>query len=218
MAHEVRFPERGDALTSKFEPTRCMLFMYVIEEYCDRLFEVLRISKLVISFRLQTGIANVEKAIRSGLKPGETSTPKGKKPGKEHSRSERFGSDKKSLLPSTIESWAEYRVSDKFKEYFKADQNGSLLSKKTIEKPMLSMYYCEKLCDNLCGLGFHHLAVRVLALMMFIAEDLVCSSSLKLLTHAMSADLCERLHLTSAYSYHQEFLKKIELTGEEQAE
>lgn len=164
-------------------------------------------------------LANIEKIFRSGMKPGETAPTKPKKLSKSHSKIlHRTLSDNK--LPSTITSWAEYRLADKYREYFKADQRtGLYFNKASIDKPMLSMYYLERLHDNLCELGFHHFAVPILSLMLFIAEDLISDSTLVTFVHMMFSNLCKQLNMTSAYNYHQEkIMENVEITEHEQAE
>lgn len=157
-------------------------------------------------------ITNAEKLIHSGARPGESTPLKTKKPSRH-----RPASKKASALPQTVEAWTYFKVSDKLKEYFRQDSSGLFVSRSSIIKPILSLYYYEKLYEKLCQSGFHHLAVKVLALMSYLADELLDVPSLCSLMDLKMANLCEKLNLLDASSKYYEKLNELKLSMEEQA-
>jgi len=151
--------------------------------------------------------------IQSGARPGESTPLKAKKPPKH-----RPASKKTSALPQTVEAWTHFKVPEKLKEYFRQDSTGIFVSRSSIVKPILSLYYYEKLCENLYQSGFHHLAVQILALMSYLADDVLNIPSLCSLMDLKMADLCEKLNLLDASNKYYEKLNDLKLSMKEQAE
>ena len=118
---------------------------------------------------------NTEKAIKDGIKPGEVATLKSRDK-KTSSNKDLVGrsSSRTTALPQTMETWSMYHLPDKLKDYFKADIHGSYISTTSIKKPTLSLYYLEKLCDNIHSIGFHHFSIHVVLLMTYIAGKYYC--------------------------------------------
>lgn len=197
-----------------------LIRLYVmISEMVGRQNELYQQYNLAAAYLVQhmwkTAITNAEKAVKEGIKPGEAAPPKKNNKGsREYARVEKSSS--RSSLPSTIELWATYQIPDKLKEHFTADKHGLYISKSSIQKPMLSLYYLEKLTENLASIGFHHLSVQVMLLRTYIAKELVGNRSLLLLMYMRSCELYRRLNMNAAYERYHSFLQEPILTEEDQ--
>ena len=98
------------------------------------------------------------------------------------------------------------------------DQAGLFVNNVSIERPNLSVFYYEKLCHNLERIGYHHFSVPVLALMSYLAADVLAESSLATLMDLKMADVCEKLNLLDASNYYHGKLCGLKVLLDEQVQ
>lgn len=168
----------------------------------------------------QVSISSAERIQKEGGKPGEIAqSKKGKDKGKEakESQTKVDKSTVKTLFPSTIEGWATFELSEKLQEYFKCDITGTMINKATFLKPMLSLYYMQALFRDLRDLGYHQLALPVVAMQQLITDLVFDNSQLKKLVHLRALELCQELNLPSGVAYHEKCAGRMLLTEQEQA-
>ncbi|KAJ7392503.1 Cilia and flagella associated protein 46 [Desmophyllum pertusum] len=168
----------------------------------------------------QVSISSAERIQKEGGKPGERApSKKGKEKGKEakESQTKVDKSSGKTLFPSTMEGWATFELSEKLQEYFKCDITGTMINKTTFQKPMLSLYCIQALFRDLRDLGYHQLALPVVAIQQLIADLIFDNSQLKKLIHLRAMELCQELNLPSGVAHHEKCAGHMLLTEQEQA-
>lgn len=165
-------------------------------------------------------IENAEKAIRAGIRPGmedKQTLLLGKPLKNKSSKATRPNTTKNTTaLPTSCEKWALFKLPEKLNEYFVLDQTGLFINNVSMEKASLSVFYYEKLCRNLERIGYHHLSVPVLALMSYLASDVLAESDLVTLVDLKMADVCEKLNLLDASNHYHGKLCGLKLLLEEQ--
>ncbi|KAL9983920.1 hypothetical protein ACROYT_G006166 [Oculina patagonica] len=168
----------------------------------------------------QVSISSAERIQKEGGKPGERApSKKGKEKGKEakESQTKVDKSSGKTSFPSTMEGWATFELSERLQEYFKCDITGTMINKTTFQKPMLSLYYIQALFRDLRDLGYHQLALPVVAMQQLIADLIFDNSQLKKLVHLRAMELCQELNLASGVAHHEKCAGYMLLTEQEQA-
>lgn len=141
----------------------------------------------------------------------------GKPPKSKSSKTTRPNTNKNTTaLPTTCEKWALFKLPGNLNEYFVLDQTGLFINNVSIERANLSVFYYGKLCRNLERIGYHHLSVPVLALMSYLASDVLAESSLATLVDLKMADVCEKLNLLDASNHYYGKLCGLKLLLEEQ--
>ncbi|CAH3151990.1 unnamed protein product [Porites lobata] len=168
----------------------------------------------------QVSISSAERMLKEGGKPGERApSKKGKEKGKEakESQTKVDRSGGKTILPNSMEGWATFELSEKLQEYFKCDITGTMINKATFQKPMLTMHYIQALLRDLRDLGYHQLALPVVAMQQLIADLIIDDAQLKKLVHLRAMELCQEVNLLSGVSHHEKCAGRMLLTEQEQA-
>jgi len=168
----------------------------------------------------QVSISSAERMQKEGGKPGERApSKKGREKGKEakESQTKVDKSSGKTLFPSMMEGWATFELTEKLQEYFKCDITGTMINKATFQKPMLSLYYTQALFRDLRDLGYHQLALPVVAMQQLIADLIFDNAQLKKLVHLRAMELCQELNLISGVSHHEKCAGRTLLTEQEQS-
>lgn len=168
----------------------------------------------------QVSISSAERIQKEGGKPGERApSKKGKEKGREakESQTKVEKATGKTTFPSTMEGWATFELSERLQEYFKCDITGTMINKTTFQKPMLTLYYTQLLLRDLRDMGYHQLALPVLAMQQIIADLIFGDVQLKKLVHLRAMELCQELNILSGVSHHEKSAGCMLLTEQEQA-
>ncbi|KAM3912864.1 cilia- and flagella-associated protein 46 [Leptodactylus fuscus] len=119
-------------------------------------------------------------------------------------------------LPSTAEDWAGFDCPDEVREAFRQDTSCQMLNRSTIVKPTYSLYFLDLLVKELQSISSPHLGLPVLQLAEVIAHDVVQSKSLSDLYHLRISQVCTKLKLYQAVTYHQRAAGNVFISESEQ--
>ena len=89
-----------------------------------------------------------------------------------------------------------------------------MINKDSINQPEKSIYYLRRLFDMLEENQLHHLAVPILSLLTFLAEDIAKDEIFAMYCRWKFVEVCQVLNLTSAVGFHQSRAGPAKLTEE----
>ncbi|BFY98171.1 hypothetical protein BsWGS_01212 [Bradybaena similaris] len=165
----------------------------------------------------KTGFSNVKDDVVVTTKPGLKKEEK-----KEDKKKEDKVKVKKKypvdVLPSDSETWATYEWPDEGFEAFKTEELRQMaVNQDNIPKPTLTFHYLERLVTLLRDVGYHHLALPVLAFQDLLARSVVKCDALVTLVHLRSFEVCLELNIKAGISYHLKMVGSMCINVEDQA-